>query len=257
MKMGSEIPSTALCHHHLRGVVYREKDLVGDLLHEQVDFTRVMSEHILGRPISDRDLKVINAALVVLMEHGLTPSSISSRLVYMSAPENLQGAVAAGLLAVGSTFVGTMENCAELLQVLVECESDADRISKAHEMVASAAAEGRRIPGFGHHLHKPDDPRATELLRLADQWGINKTHVAALRLLSGVIDEVRGKPLTINATGAIAAMLGETGVPVRVMRGFAVISRAAGLVAHVAEEQQTPSGRFIWDLVDSTVPYKP
>ena len=39
------------------------------------------------------------------------------------------------------------------------------------------------------------------------------------------------------------------------MRGFAVISRAAGLVSHVAEEQQSPSGRYIWETIDHAIPY--
>jgi len=254
--MTADTPTTTLCHHNLEGVVYRDKDLVSELLGDNVDFTRVMSEHILGRDISDIELKVINAALVVLMEHGMTPSAISSRLVYMSAPESLQGAVAAGLLAVGSSFVGTMENCAELLEEIVGCESGAARIEKVQKIVAAHREAGQPLPGFGHHLHKPDDPRAIELLRLADQWGFNGGYVRALRMLGAVVDEQRGKHLTINATGAIAALFGEIGIPVRVMRGFAVISRAAGLVAHVAEEQQAPSGRFIWDLVDRSIPYE-
>lgn len=254
--MPTDTPTTSLCHHNLTGVAYRDKDLVSELLGENVDFTRVMSGHILGRDISDTELKVINAALVVLMEHGLTPSAISSRLVYMSAPENLQGAVAAGLLAVGSSFVGTMENCAELLEQLVIYESDTERTEKARAIVTAYREAKQPLPGFGHHLHKPDDPRATELLRLADQWKLNSGHVQALRVLSTVVDEELGKHLTINATGAIAALFGEIDIPVQVMRGFAVISRAAGLVAHVAEEQQVPSGRYIWELVDRSIPYK-
>ena len=63
-----------------------------------------------------------------------------------------------------------------------------------------------------------------------------------------------GRPITINATGAVAALLGEIGVPTGVMRGFAVISRAAGLVAHIVEEQQSPSGRFIWETVEQAMP---
>ena len=39
------------------------------------------------------------------------------------------------------------------------------------------------------------------------------------------------------------------------MRGFAIISRAAGLVAHLAEEQRNPAGRFIWELVDENIPF--
>ena len=75
-------------------------------------------------------------------------------------------------------------------------------------------------------------------------------------MLGEEIDAAFGKHVPINATGAVAALMGEMDIPVKLMRGFAVISRAAGLVAHIAEEQQRPSGRDIWDLVDKGIPYK-
>ena len=79
--------------------------------------------------------------------------------------------------------------------------------------------------------------------------------IRALEALSKAVDSVAGRPITLNATGAVAALLGEIGVPTNVMRGFAVISRAAGLVAHIVEEQNSPSGRFIWDTVEHAIPY--
>lgn len=246
-------PSTALCDYDAVGVRYRGRDLVRDLL-TKGDFVQVMSEHILGRPLSEPELRVINATLIVLMEHGMTPSSISSRLVYMSAPENLQGAVAAGLLAVGSQFIGTMENNALLLKDLVAAQ---DPRQYAKTLTETAHAEGRRIPGFGHHLHRPDDPRALRLLELADDLGVSGQYVSALRMLSEEVDRAAGKHITINATGAVAALLCEIDIPVNLVRGFAVISRAAGLVAHIAEEQKRPTGRYIWSLVEEHIHFEP
>ena len=115
-------PTTALCRHSETAIFYRQQDLVGDLLATDADFTQVMAQHILGRSLSAGDTRVLNAILIAIMEHGLTPSAIATREVYMSAPENLQGAVAAGLLAVGSQFVGTMENCARVLAEIVEAK---------------------------------------------------------------------------------------------------------------------------------------
>ncbi|MGN6658394.1 MAG: citrate/2-methylcitrate synthase, partial [Achromobacter mucicolens] len=154
---------------------------------------------------------------------------------------------------VGSQFVGTMENCSRLL----------DRIRQATDGPAEALAIAREhrasrspLPGFGHHLHKPDDPRAIKLLALAEaESELSGESVQALRWLASAIDETYGKHITINATGAVAALLSEIGVPTDLMRGFAVISRAAGLVSHVAEEQQSPSGRFIWETIDHAIPY--
>lgn len=247
--MHTDSPKTALCSFDETTVRYRDKDLVEDLLGGEMDFVHVMSEHILGRPVSKADLKVIHAVLIVLMEHGMSPGAISTRLVYMSAPENLQSAVAAGLLAVGSQFVGTVENTARLLEGLVAIDDADARRARTAELVRVYRARREPIPGLGHHLHKPDDPRAMRLLALADELGLNTSYVPALRALAEEVDAAAGRHIPINATGAIGALLGEIRVPIGLMRGFAVISRAAGLVAHVGEEQQQPSGRHIWDLV--------
>lgn len=53
--------------------------------------------------------------------------------------------------------------------------------------------------------------------------------------------------------GAVAAVLGDIGIPASLMRGFAVLSRAARLIAHIAEEQRDPLGRLIWNLVDGAM----
>jgi citrate synthase len=245
-------PETRLCAHHLTGMSYRDVDLVEDLIGKKT-FTEVMIMQILGRDARPVDLRIVDAVLVTLMEHGMTPSAIATRLIYMSAPENLQGAVASGLMAVGSRFVGTMENCSRLLdRVRQAADGEAEALAIAREFHASR----RALPGFGHHLHKPDDPRSIKLLALAEaEPELQGDSLKALRLLASAIDATYGKHITINATGAVAALLSEIGVPTDLMRGFAVISRAAGLVSHVAEEQQSPSGRYIWETIDHAIPY--
>lgn len=255
--MSTTTPTTALSHHTLDAVYYREKNLTEDILRDGAvpDFTQVMMEHILGRDVTPGERNVMSAILITMMEHGFTPSAIAARSIYMSAPENLQGAVAAGLLAVGSQFVGTVENNARLLRRIVVAPADEQR-SVAEAIVREHRERKALIPGFGHHLHRPDDPRSVKLLAIGASNGLDGPYIAALRLLSEAVDSAAGKHLTINATGATAALLGEMGVPVELMRGFSVIGRAAGLVAHIAEEQKRPSGRFIWDLVDRSIPYE-
>jgi citrate synthase len=245
-------PTTELCEHSLTGMSYRDKDLVNELIGERT-FTDVMFTQITGRRPRAVDLRIVDAVLITLMEHGLTPSAIATRLIYMSAPENLQGAVSAGLLAVGSQFVGTMENCSELLTQILQ-SSDPKKTALG---IARSHKESRQhLPGFGHHLHKPDDPRSIKLIRLAQKESeLSQKHVNALLTLNSAIDEVYGKHITINATGAVAALLGEIDIPTNLMRGFAVISRAAGLVSHIAEEQRIPTGRFIWETIDEAIPY--
>jgi citrate synthase len=247
-------PTTALCRYTETEIFYRDHNLVSELMDGGGDFVALMMEHILGRAVEPREARVMNAVLITMMEHGLTPSAIATRSVYMSAPENLQGAVAAGLLAVGSQFVGTIENNARLLE-RVMAAPEGERRTIAQGIVREHREARMRMPGFGHHLHKPDDPRAVKLLEIGEREGYSGGQIAALRLLGEEVDAAAGRHITINATGATSALFGEMGIPVPLMRGFAVISRAAGLVAHIAEEQSRPSGRFIWDLVDKAIPF--
>jgi citrate synthase len=244
-------PTTALSRHAVDAIAYRDRDLTSELLGTR-SFVEVFFYQAIGRDPAPGERAVVEAILIALMEHGFTPSVIAARMVYSSSPENLQAGVAAGLLAVGTQFVGTMEGCAELLARLVVAD-DPDAAAAA---LAREHRERRQpVPGFGHHLHRPDDPRVVRLFELADEAGVTGAHRQALMLLAGQVDEHAGRHVTINTTGAVAALLGDMGVPIRLMRGFAVVARAAGLVAHIGEEQQAPTGRFIWDLVDNAIPF--
>jgi citrate synthase len=199
---------------------------------------------------------VLDACLVALMEHGLTPSVLASRLVYGSAPEALQAGVAAGLLGVGSVFVGTVEGCAALLERIVGATDTGGIDAEALAIAREHHAARRPVPGFGHPVHKPDDPRTPRILGVAETQGIAGARVEALRALARTVDTTWGRHLTINATGAIAAALSDAGIPGAIMRGFAVIARCAGLVGHIHEEQRTPSMRAIWEAADAAVPYE-
>jgi citrate synthase len=250
-------PATRISTYTTHAIFVRDKDLVEDLI-GKLSFTEMTFFQVMGRLPTKGETAILDAVLVTLMEHGLTPSTISARLIYDSAPEALQGAVAGGLLAVGGQFVGTMEGAAQLLERIVdEAEGDGGGVAGAAQRVAEEHRAARQpLPGFGHPLHRPDDPRSPKLMALARDQGVEGRYIAALEALSAAVDEVYGKHITINATGAIAALLLEIGVPWRVMRGFAVISRAAGLVGHILEEQQRPAARHMWGLVAKGVPYE-
>src|SRR5262249_33765497 len=158
---------------------------------------------------------------------------------------------AAGILGVGGTFVGTVEGCASILTRLIAAER---ALTAEARQVAREHREARRmIPGFGHPLHRPDDPRAVRLFEVAEENRVASHHVDAIRILATCVDEVYGKHITINVTGAIAACLGDIGVPAEIMRGFAILARCAGLVGHVYEEQRKPAMRAIWDAAEHAV----
>ncbi|MDX1433891.1 MAG: citryl-CoA lyase [Gammaproteobacteria bacterium] len=244
-------PTTRLCTHDTESITVRGADLVDELIGE-LTFTEMTYFAITGRRPTRAQTRILDAVLVTLMEHGLTPSAIAARMVYASTPETLQAGVSAGLLAVGSVFVGTMEGCAALIDRILAAS---DREAEARAIADEHRSARKPVPGFGHHMHKPDDPRTPKLFALAEGEGVAGDHIAALRTLSAAVDARFGKHLTINATGAIAALLGEVAIPAPVMRGIAVVSRSAGLVAHIAEEQRQPSMRYMWELVEEGVPY--
>jgi citrate synthase len=216
-------------------------------------FTQAMCWQILGRDLPPGAIAVVDACLVALLEHGLTPSALATRLVYTSAPEAMQGAVAAGLLGVGSLFVGTVEGCAKLLARVVAA---ADPAAEAARVVEEHRGARRSLPGFGHPTHVPDDPRTPRLFAIARAHGVAGRHVAAVETLSAALDRALGRHVTINATGAVAAALADAGVPPSIMRGFALIARCAGLVGHVHEEQEQPAMRAIWEAAERAVPYQ-
>jgi citrate synthase len=246
-------PRSRLSSHTSSAIYYGDANLVTDLI-GKTSFVDVFMKQAFGRMPTGAEHRVIDAVLICLMEHGLTPSAIAARMVYSSSPENLQAGVSAGLLAVASRFVGTMEPCAALLEEIIAAAPNG-------EQKAAAIADDHRcrrvpVPGFGHHLHKPDDPRAQALFDLAIEVGSAGPYCAAIAVLARAVDVAAGRHITINATGAIAALLGDLGIPRRLMRGFAVLARTAGLVAHIAEEQRDPIDRFVWDLVDGTISEK-
>ena len=244
--------TTSLATHTVEDIFIRDKSLCRELI-GQLSFTEMLYFLTLGRRPTPSQTAAVDACLVTLMEHGLTPSALASRLIYSSAPEAMQGAVAAGLLGVGSLFVGTMEGCAALLERMLK--SPAGPAAEATKIAKEYRESRKPLPGFGHPQHRPDDPRSVTLFAVARQQGVAGKHVEAVQTLSRAVDETFGKHITINATGAIAAVLGDCEVPAEIMRGFALITRCAGLVAHIREEQVKPAMRVIWETSEHAIPY--
>lgn len=243
--------TTAIATSSPDDVVIRGRSLCRDLI-GRLSFTEMIVFHVTGRTATPGQVAAIDACLVSLIEHGLSPSAIAARLVYASSPDAMQGGVAAGLLGVGSRFVGTVEGAAELLARVVAA---ADRDAEAAAIVAEHRAARRPLPGFGHDFHLPDDPRTPVLFQVARAHGVAGDHVAAIEALSRALDAALGKHITINATGAVAAVLADCGLPAAVMRGFALIARCAGLVGHIHEEQHQPAMLAIWEAAQAAVPY--
>lgn len=245
--------TTSIATSDAKRIIVRGHDLVDELI-GKVSFTEMFLLQLTGSKPPTSHVRILDAVMVTLMEHGITPSTIVTRLIYHSAPDALQSAVAAGLLGVGSTFVGTMEGCAAMLEEIIAAPEGMD--ARAAAIAQQQYAAKKPVHGFGHPHHKPDDPRCARMFELVEVEGLPGLHVKALRALSRQVDATFGRHITINATGAAAALLGEIGIPQKVMRGVAAVSRSAGLVGHILEEQRKPSAAYIWETVAEALPYQ-
>lgn len=245
-------PVTRIATSDADSVTIRGEDLVGDLI-GKLGFTEMIYFLTTGRKPGPVETRVLDACLVTLMEHGFTPSALVTRITADAVPSQVQVAIAAGLLTVGEVFVGTMEGCAALLERGIAA---ADPAAFCAETAREYLGARRPLPGFGHPFHKPDDPRTPRLFAVAREAGVEGRYIALLEQLGAAVDEEAGKHLTINATGAIGALLLEIRIRPDIMRAIAVISRCGGLAGHVLEERATRSARFIWALTEENIPYE-
>ena len=206
---------------------------------------------ILGRMPTPPESRLFNAVAVTLVEHGITPSALAARLTYAGAPESLQAAVAAGLCGLGTVFVGSTEGTAKMLyEALPPGTKGADLEKIAVEVVAGFRARGQIVPGLGHPLHKPVDPRAPRLFQIAKENGYSGDYIKLEQLICAEAERLSGKMLPVNATGAIGAICCELGLPWKIVRGIGVLARAIGLVGHILEESNNPMAIEIWQRVE-------
>ena len=113
------------------------------------------------------------------------------------------------------------------------------------------------MPGFGHPVHRPLDPRAERILELADERGASGPHVALARAFRDAVAEVWGKPLTMNIAMPIAAVLLDLGFSAATVKAIPILARTAGLLAHLAEEQENPIGFLLAAAAEDAVKYEP
>jgi citrate synthase len=173
-----------------------------------------------------------------------------------AAPDALQGAVAAGLLGAGSVILGSAESCGK---VLIDAKTRVAEGGKPDAVVADIAREirarGEKMPGFGHPVHKPVDPRAERILRLAEEKGVSGEAIALARRFEPVVEKAWGRPLNMNVSMAIAACLIDLEFPPAMIKAIPILARTAGLLAHLAEEQTRPIGFIMASAAEDAVAY--
>ena len=226
-------------------VEVRGLDLVDDVM-GRLTFTEYFHLLLTGDEPTKQQRFFLDLVLVAIAEHGLMPSNVAARMTLAADPGALQGAVAAGLLGAGPVILGTSGECARLL------ESEEDPATLARDIHEA----GGKVPGFGHPVHRPVDPRAERILALADEHGVSARNVARARALRDAVAELWDKPLPMNVAMAIAAVLLDLGYTADAVKAVPILARTAGLLAHLAEEREHPIGLHLGRVAEDAVEYE-
>jgi citrate synthase len=228
-------------------VEVRGRDLTGDLM-GRVTFTEHFHLLLTGAEPTEEQRFFLDLLLVSIAEHGLMPTNVAARMTLAADPDSLQGAVAAGILGCGPVILGTAEECA----LLLEANLGREPLEVAREIHTA----GRKMPGFGHPVHSPVDPRAERILELADERGAAGRHTELARGLRVAVPEVWGKPLPMNVSMPIASVLLDLGFPSSAVKAVPILARTASLLAHLAEEQEHPIGLGLGAAAEEAVEYE-
>lgn len=248
----SDTSSIRLLGHDLAG------ELMGNISFGELALWLAMQQ----RP-TPQQVRVFEAVLVSLADHGFTPTAIAARLTLYSAPDALQGAIAAGLLGGGSRFLGVTEDTGRFLaRVLATADGNPPTTDEqwddlARKAVKEQRAAGRFVPGLGHPVHKAGDPRTPVIIAIAEREGLRGPHLRLFEAIGRVHAEILGRTLPLNGAGVGGAALADIGLPPELLRGVALLARAAGLLGHIAEELRNPIAPDIYYIVDRNAVYRP
>jgi citrate synthase len=238
-------------------ITVRGHDLAGDLM-GRLTFTEYFHLLVTGREATPDQRYFLDLLLVAIAEHGLVPTVLAARMTYAADPDSLHGAVAAGILGCGTVVLGTAELCGRLLVDVREAAGpNGDPVAVLRERISAIRADGGKVPGFGHPLHKPVDPRAERILDCADERGVAGDYVALARAARGVVADVWGRPMPMNVSMPIAAVLLDLGFPPLMIKAIPILARTAGLIAHLGEEQERPIGFLMASGAAATIRYEP
>jgi citrate synthase len=231
-------------------VEVRGRDLTGDLM-GRLTFTEYFHLLLTGREPTEEQRFFLDLLLVAIAEHGMMPTNVAARMTLAADPNSLQGAVAAGILGAGPVLLGTTEACARLLEQTKANGEDARTAARR------IRAEGGKLPGFGHPVHKPLDPRAERIFELARERGVAGDYTNLAEDFRGAVHEAWGKPLTLNISMPMAAVLLDLGFPSSIVKAVPILARTASLLGHLAEEQKDSIGFQMAKAAEDLVEYAP
>lgn len=260
--MASEVKAraagqTSIAKAYRDRVEIRGFDLCDELI-GHIGFTEYFLVLLMGRKPDPVLSKLVDATLVAIAEHGLVPSVQAARMTYTAAPNALQGGVAAGLLGCGPVILGAAGASGEMLRGIIATVDQGEELEAVCREALTALRENKQaVPGFGHPLHKPEDPRAWRLIEYAQELGAASRHIEALLMIHKCLPDSFGRALPLNVSGGIAATLLDGGFPPEVLMGVPLLARTAGLLGHLLEEQQQPIGFKLANGAEGEIEYVP
>jgi citrate synthase len=247
---------TAICTSDASRIEVRGKDLCRDLM-GRLSFTEFFFLLVTGREPTDKQRFFLDLLLVAIAEHGLTPTAQAARMTYDADPACLQAAVAAGILGCGTVVLGTSELCGRVLsEARARTEQGLTPKEAALAVVRETRARGEKMPGFGHPIHHPIDPRTERIFDLAAREQAAGLHVQLAQEMREAVAEVWKRPMPMNVSMAIAAVLLDLDFPASIVKGIPLLARTAGLLGHLAEEQQTPIGFLMAHHGEEAIAYE-
>lgn len=237
-------------------VEVRGRDLTADIM-GRLSFTEYFHLLLTGEEPSEEQRFFLDLLLVAIAEHGMMPTNVAARMTLAADPGSLQGAVAAGILGCGPVILGTAEECARLLErAQARVVAGHEPAAVADEIARAIRESGDKAPGFGHPVHRPVDPRAERILELADAHQVSGPHVLLARRFRDGVTQAWGKPLTMNVSMPIAAVMLDLGFPASSVKSIPILARTAGLLAHLAEEHAHPLGFLMAGRAEEAIVYE-
>jgi len=248
---------TGIGNAELHRILVRGYDLNKELI-GKITFTDMTSLILRGRLPTPNEAKMLDALLIILVEHGLISHVIAARLIYHCAPEAMQAAVAAALCGAGSVHLGSSEWSAKMLiDAMPPDTQNPDLDAVATSIIDDYDQRKQRMPGIGHRTHAEGDPRVETLMGIAKETGVYGKYCQLIEKLSALTTKRRKRLIPVNVTGAIGAIALDMGYPWQITKAFALIGRTLGAIGHIAEEIQNPMATKIDAAIKQAVVYEP
>lgn len=197
-------------------------------------FTETIFLILSGRMPEPKEIQMLDAMFVAAIDHGPGTASGQVSRIVASAKNSMHTSLAAGILSMGERHGSAIEGAASFFRDNENCES-------VSVLVKGLKEQKVRIPGFGHPF-LPHDYRSDILFELAKELKLYGKYCEFAQNFHKELNKQSSKELALNIDGSMAAILSDMGFAPEIMKGFFIIARMPGLVAHVYEEQMSDVG---------------